>query len=82
MNEPEPIASTFISKFNDIPETLSNNINKRAILFESCQNDKIQESETFTNGLKNAFAQTSALEITKVIHKLKNSNSVTWDQHN
>ena len=41
VSEPEPIASTFNSYFNDIPATLSNNTSNNAILFENYLNDQI-----------------------------------------
>ena len=71
VSKPEQIASTFNSYFNIIPATLSSNISNNAITFESYVNYQIPVSEKFT--------QTSLVEISKVIHKLKNSNSVGWD---
>ena len=50
---------------------MSNNLSNNAITFESYLNDQIPELENFT--------RTSIVEITKVIHKLKNRNSVGWD---
>ena len=71
INEPESIGSAFDNYFNNIPSALSKNISNNAFPLESYLNDQIPESENFT--------QTSMLEITNVINKLKNSNSVGWD---
>ena len=69
--ESQTTASTFNLYFNDILATLSNNISNNAIIFESYLNGQIPESENFIH--------TSIVEITKVIHKLKYSNNVGWD---
>ena len=71
MSQSQLLVSNFSSYFNDIPATLRNNIRNNAITFESNLNDQIPESENVT--------KISTLEIIQVIHKLKYSNSVGWD---
>ena len=69
--EPKTIANAFDSDFNIVPITLSDNINNNLTEFESYLDDQIPES--------NNFHQTSILEITKIIKKIKNNNSDGWD---
>ena len=69
--EPETIANAFISYFNSIHITLSDNINNNLTAFESYLDDQIPESDN--------FHQTSIHETTKIIKNLKNRNGVGWD---
>ena len=50
---------------------MSDNINNNLTAFESYLDDQTAESDN--------FLQTSIQEITKIIKKIKNSNSVGWD---
>ena len=71
INEPRVIASSYNSYFNSIPTTLSNNINNNILTFKNYLVDQIPEAEN--------FQPSSIPKITKIITKLKQSNSVGWD---
>ena len=69
--EPEAIANAFNSYFHTIPITLCDDINNNLTAFESYLDDQIRESDNSN--------KTSIHEITKIVQKIKNSNSVGWD---
>ena len=69
--EPKVIASSYISYFNSIPTTLSNNVNNNILTSENYLVDKISEAEN--------VQPSSIPEITKIIKIFKQSNSVGWD---
>ena len=70
-NEPNVIASTFNSYFNNVLISLSNNIPDRGATFETFMHQQIPESPNFNT--------TSIDEVKNIIKELKNSTSFGWD---